>query len=155
MKLVLTFGLIFGTVNTYGTVIGIITQSLDYTDADASIFGAVFIIGGLVGSGILGGYVETTKKYKLALITICIVALVSPFFLMFCLSTHKIWLASISCFVIGMELSILPIGIDFGVELTYPIAESISTGLLMSMAQLVSIVCTIAVSTILAEIPKS
>jgi len=149
IKLIVTFGLIFGTVNTYGTVIGIMTAPLGYTDTDSSLFGAIFIVGGIVGSGVLGAYVEITKQYKRALLIVSIIACLTPFLLMYTLSTEVIWLCCISIFLMGLDLAILPIGIDFGVELTFPVEEAISTGLLMSASQLVSIVTTYSVSGIL------
>ena len=134
MILVLTFGLIFGTVNTYGTVIGIMTAPFGFTDTDSSYFGAVFIIGGILGSGVMGGFVEVTKKYKIALMIISLVSILAPFFLMFTLTTKKVWVVCIAALVLGTELAVLPVGIDFGVELTFPVPEAISTGLMMTAA---------------------
>ena len=134
MILVLCFGFIFGTVNTYGTVIGILTAPLGFTDSDSSYFGAVFIIGGIIGSGVMGGFVEATKKYKTALWIISFVSILAPFLLMYCLTTGKVWVVCISALILGTELAVLPVGIDFGVELTFPITEAISTGLLMTAA---------------------
>ena len=142
LKLVLCFGLIFGTVNTYGTVIGIMIKPLGYTDNDSSLFGAIFIFGGIIGSGALGAFVEITKKYKFALLIICIWSMIAPLLLAVCLWTKVIWIVCVAVFILGVELAILPIGIDMGVELTFPVAESISTGLLMSCSQVVTIITT-------------
>jgi len=132
MTHVVCFGFIFGTVNTYGTVIGIMTKPIGYTDADASTFGVFFILGGLVGSGLLGAFVEITRKYKCAMIIICTVSILTPLLLMYTFYLHINWLVYLAVFVLGMELAILPVGIDFGVELSFPCAESIITGLLMT-----------------------
>jgi MFS family permease len=88
MLLVLCFGFIFGTVNTYGTVIGIMTKPLGYTDSDASLFGTFFIIGSLIGSGVLGAYVEITKNYKRAMIIICTIAIITPLLMMWTFTTN-------------------------------------------------------------------
>ena len=43
-----------------------------------------------------------------------------------------VW-TSVSCFIVGFaSVSILPVGIDFAVELSHPIPEPISSGLIMS-----------------------
>lgn len=98
------------------------------------MFGAVFIIGGIIGSGLFGWYVEVSKAYKKALLFITLIAVIAPFFFFIALKSETSWLTTLSCLVLGLELAILPIGIDFAVELTFPIAESISTGLLMTMS---------------------
>ena len=133
-KILATFGIIFGTVNTYGTIVGILSNKMGYEDSAASVFGAVFIIGGIVGSAIMGVYVENSRKYKLAMIIISIVAMIGPLGLLGSLYSGEVWPVCIAVFVLGFDLAILPVGIDFGVEATFPVAEPISTGLLMSTA---------------------
>ena len=140
----MTFGIIFGTVNTYGTIVGIIANRMDYSDSDASVFGAVFIIGGIVGSAILGIFVESTRKYKLAMMIISCIAIVGPFALLGTLYTGIVWPVCIAAFLLGFDLAILPVGIDFGVEATFPIPEPISTGLLMSISQCFGIVLVVS-----------
>jgi hypothetical protein len=66
MRLIVVFGLVLGIMNTYGTAIGIICAQYDYTEDNASLFGAVFIGGGIVGSGVFGGIVEVKKNYRVA-----------------------------------------------------------------------------------------
>ena len=155
VKLIFTFGIIFGTVNTYGTIVGIIANKFDYTDADASIFGAVFITGGIVGSGILGGYVEVTRKYRVAMLTVAGIAMVGPLALLSTLYTGLVWPVCIAAFVLGFDLAVLPVGIDFGVEMTFPIAEPISTGLLMSFAQFFGIILTASSTAMIAYLDRA
>ena len=154
VKLIVTFGIIFGTVNTYGTIVGILANKFGYSDDSASLFGAVFIIGGIIGSGIFGGYVEVTRKYKAAMIAIGAIAVVAPLGLLSALYTGEVWPVCAAAFVLGFDLAILPVGIDFGVEVTYPIAEPISTGLLMSFAQLFGIVMVISCTALVSSLDK-
>lgn len=154
IKLIVTFGILFGTINTYGTIIGIITNKFGYSDDNASLFGAVFIIGGLIGCAILGAFVEVTRKYKTAMIMIGVIAVLAPLGLMGTLFTGEVWPVCIGAFVLGFDLAILPVGIDFGVEITYPIAEPISTGLLMSFAQLFGIVTVISCTALVSAFDK-
>ena len=136
-------------MNTYGTIVGIIANKMGYTDANASVFGAVFIIGGIVGSGILGGFVEATRKYKLALMIISCIAICGPFALLGTLYTGIVWPVCIAAFLLGFDLAILPVGIDFGVETTFPTPEPISTGLLMSIAQFFGIILVISCTALI------
>ena len=151
-KILFTFGIIFGTVNTLGTIVGIIANKYDYSDANASVFGAVFIIGGIVGSAIMGIYVETSRKYKRAMIIISIIAMIGPLGLLSSLYTGLVWPVCIACFVLGFDLAILPVGIDFGVEATFPVAEPISTGLLMSVAQMFGIILVVSSTALISEL---
>ena len=68
------------------------------------------------------------------MIIISIVAMIGPLGLLGSLYTGEVWPVCIAVFVLGFDLAILPVGIDFGVEATFPVAEPISTGLLMSTA---------------------
>ena len=154
-KLIFTFGIIFGTVNTYGTIVGIIANKMGYTDANASVFGAVFIIGGIVGSGILGAFVEVTRKYKLALMIISSIAICGPFALLGTLYTGIVWPVCFAAFLLGFDLAILPVGIDFGVETTFPTPEPISTGLLMSLSQVFGIVLVISCTALIGTYDKA
>lgn len=134
ITLTVVFGLVLGIMNTYGTAIGIVCAQYGYSEDNASLFGAVFIVGGIVGSGVFGGIVEVYKNYRVATIMICVATAITPIALLFSLKSGNVVLSSLSCFIVGFaSVSILPVGIDFGVELTHPIPESISSGLLMSM----------------------
>ena len=93
------------------------------------MFGAIFIVCGIIGSGVFGGIVEVYKNYKKALIAIALMTAVSPIGLLFALLSMKVWLVAVACFIVGFaSISVLPVGIDFGIELTHPIGEAISTG---------------------------
>lgn len=142
-----SFGLVLGMMNTYGTIIGIITAALDYGSTAASLFGAVFIIGGIVGSAAFGVLVEVKKNYKVATIIIAGASSVMPLVLMMSLLTHNDNLVSICCFFTGFAMiAIIPVGLDFGVELTHPTPEPVSSGILLSSGAGIGIILTIAAS---------
>jgi MFS family permease len=145
--LMIVFALVMGMMNTYGTVIGILTAALNYGPTAASAFGAFFIIGGIVGSAVFGVIVEIKKIYKFATIVICGLSSVMSVVLMFVLLTNDLTSVSIACFITGFSLvPILPVCMDFGVELTHPIPEPVSSGLQMSAGALIGIIQTIAAS---------
>jgi MFS transporter, FLVCR family, MFS-domain-containing protein 7 len=136
-----------GLMNTLGTIIGVMTAAEDYGPSDASLFGAVFITGGIFGSAAFGIYVELTKKYKQATIIICGMTSVTSVLLLLSLASHIVWAASLCCFCVGFfSVAIIPVGIDFGVEITHPTPEPISSGLLMSAGNVAGIVFVILAS---------
>ena len=110
----------------------------------------MFIVGGIIGSIPFGIYCDTTKGYKKAVIAICASATLMVF-LEFLLFKLKItWLTFILTFIYGfVSLPIMAVSFDFGVELTYPIGESFSTGLLMSAGQFFGIIYTIIASELI------
>ena len=121
-----------------------------YKDFWSGVFGAVFIIGGLVGSGVFGVFVEIKHKYKLAVILICLFSIVSTTGVMFTFIAKISWLTAIFCFLVGFfMIPIMAVGFDFGVEVTFPIGESMSTGLLMSAGQVMGIVYTVTAGALI------
>lgn len=105
------------------------------------MFGAVFIIGGIVGSAGFGIWVELKKTYKLSVIIISVLSVVSTVGTAFSFLTGLTWLVTLCCFVVGASMiPIMAVGFELGVEVTYPIDESYSTGLLMFAGQLLGII---------------
>lgn len=139
--LMIIFGFIQGVFNTMGTVVGQISNRYGFSTDDASTFGAVFIIGGLVGSAIFGIWVEIKKTYKLSVIVISALSFLSMIATSFSFISRKSWLVTLCCFLVGASMiPIMAVGFELGVEITYPIEESYSTGLLMFAGQLLGIV---------------
>jgi hypothetical protein len=60
MILLLVFGQIQGGFNTLGTIIGESAVNFGFSSDDASLFGALFIVGGIIGSAVFGVWVEFT-----------------------------------------------------------------------------------------------
>lgn len=111
------------------------------------MFGALFIVGGIIGSGIAGVIVEIYKNYKAVLTAQCILTTIGAVWLLFAMRSLSVLNTSLACFIVGgVSLSSLPVGIDLGVEITHPIPESISSGLLMGSGQIVGVIFTVVVS---------
>jgi hypothetical protein len=86
----------------------------------------------LVGSAGFGIWVELKKTYKLSVIIIAALSMLSTICLAFSLVLGIDFLVVICCFLVGASMiPIMAVGFEFGVETTYPIDESYSTGLLM------------------------
>ena len=149
MFLVLTFGLVVGFVNTYGSIIGIIVNALGYNDSLSALFGVCFITGSIIGSAVFGIIVEIYKNYKSATVMICGMGAIASTFVEVSLYIPSTVLACITMTFTGAVLALLAVGIDFAVELTYPVAESISTGLLMSMGNLIGLFLTLILSIVI------
>lgn len=152
MILLLVFGQIQGGFNTLGTIIGESAVNFGFSSDDASLFGALFIVGGIIGSAVFGVWVEFTQNYKISVILICLLSClfgVAQYFL-FPRGTDAYWYVTIACFFQGFSMvPIMAVAFDFGVEITYPIGESYSTGVLMSSGQLFGIIYTVSSSVLI------
>jgi FLVCR family feline leukemia virus subgroup C receptor-related protein len=150
LVLMLAFGQIQGTFNTLGTIVGEATAKYGFSNDDASLFGALFIVGGIIGSVVFGIYVENTRKYKLSVFLICFMSFGSTLGSYFAIPSGKTWLVSVLCFFQGFSMvPIMAVAFDFGVEITYPIGESFSTGVLMSAGQFFGIIYTVSSSVLI------
>jgi len=69
MVFALVFGFSLGVFNGLGTAIDIIVDAFDHKDI-AAVVGAMFIVGGLVGSGVLGFYADKSHRFKFLLVLI-------------------------------------------------------------------------------------
>lgn len=129
-----------GAVNALATLIDLISRPYNFSTFDNSVFGGLLIICGLVGAGIVGTIVTITHKYKCTSILISIGALSTFVIFIFTLPYETLWISCISVSLLGLFLTpILPISYEFGIELTYPIGEAMTGGILNSGGQLVGI----------------
>ena len=88
-----------------------------------------------------GFVVQRTKKFKKALVIISIMSLLMTLANAYCLTTGNAGLVTATSFFMGFVLvPILPIGFELGVEITYPVDESYSAGMLMSIGQIIGFV---------------
>jgi len=126
--MVIIFGFIQGVFNTLGTVVGEIANEYKFSSEAASIFGAVFIVGGIIGSACFGIWVEIKKTYKLSIIIISILSTVSTVGIAFSFMSGIVWITALLCFIIGFSMiPIMAVGFELEVEATFPIDESYST----------------------------
>jgi len=151
MRLVWCFGLVIGYANTYGSIVGILCTALGYKDKAASLFGVVFIVGCIIGSAVFGAIVEMFKNYKFSTVVICGMGTISSAFVVISMHMNIIYLSCISFAFAGASLAILPVGIDFAVEMTYPVPEVVSTGLLMSMGNLIGLILTLVLGIVIGK----
>lgn len=150
ITLLMAFGQIQGVLITLAATANEATAKFGFTSNDASMLGALFIVGGLVGATGFGIYVEKTKKYKRSLNLLCISSTVFTGLNFFFLPMGKAWLISLVSFFQGaFMVPTIALSIDLGVELTYPIGESFSTGVLLNSGQLWGIFYTLIASYVI------
>ena len=64
LVLLILFGLVQGVGIAAGTLIGVASNQIGFTDEQASVLGVMTIVGAFVSTGIFGAIVEIKKNYK-------------------------------------------------------------------------------------------
>ena len=121
---------------------------------DAGILGGVMPVSGLLGCLITSPIVGRTHKYKLASFLINIFAAAGTFLFAFTLYVRSIYLSCFCVAVIGFGM--MPISafmIELACEITYPVGEAMSTGVLNMAGQVIGIAGTFVVNGFLSISP--
>ena len=117
---------------------------------DAGWIGLVIVITGLAGSIICGLILDKTHQFKLTTMIVYSFSFVGMLLYTFTMSLGYIQIVYLSAAVLGFFMTgYLPVGFDFGVEITYPESEGTSSGLLNAAAQIFGIIGTIACERII------
>jgi len=112
--------------------------SWGYSDDFAGICCAVMVVGGFVGAAVFSYIVERTKLYEeLINILFAITVIIAIIFIMIFHIRDIEWVLAVVSTVLGfLAVGIYPMCLEVGVETTYPIDESISTGAIVVMGQI-------------------
>eukprot|EP00026_Physarum_polycephalum_P003852 Phypoly_transcript_03868.p1 GENE.Phypoly_transcript_03868~~Phypoly_transcript_03868.p1 ORF type:complete len:573 (+),score=108.65 Phypoly_transcript_03868:219-1937(+) len=134
-----TFGL--GCFNAVSTLIDQVVHPLGYSEDDSSLFGGLLIGLGLVGAAILGTFVEKTHKYKTAMmISIWGCAGCTLWAILALQPDNKASLTASFAFIGIFGLTLLPLTLECGCELIFPVPEVVTNGLLMVFGQTFGVV---------------
>ncbi|CDW84540.1 UNKNOWN [Stylonychia lemnae] len=132
-----TFIFMHGLYTTFGAVVSSITKPFGYKPIDNSIFGVIFTIFGLIGTLVFGIILDKYAKYKLITNIMTIGACISLSLIFWTLPTSNVLLHSANLAFAGFFITpIIPIGFAFSVELTFPVPESVSNGMMSMICQI-------------------
>jgi len=119
----------------------------------AGKLGLIMIISGLFGSIVCGIVLDKTKLYKKTTLMIYGFCLLSFAFYTYILHTGNVLLIYIAVIILGFTMTAyLPVGYDFAVEISYPIDEGISSGMLNCVAQGISIILIMGLRKLMEEV---
>ena len=155
LKLLGFFALSYGSLNALSIVLNILLDPYGYTGFDTSLIGAVLIIFGLLGSAIVCLYVAATNKYKFSLIICTIGYFMAVLMIGFCAFSYNVYIVLIPVIFLGFfGFPILPICFELGCEVTFPVGEAFSTGLLVSSSQILATIATVVLEFAFTEQTK-
>ena len=134
-----------GFINIFGTIFNSYMALYSIKDITATITAAISNLAGILMALIVGAIIDKSKKYKLGMIIcniISLVCLIVTTILMETIAKKHLGLTSLICYplVIGVTVPIYTSGMDFVCEITYPVGESISEGIIMSFNQIMGII---------------
>lgn len=132
--LFIVFFIGLGVFNSVTTWIEDIVKPRGFTTEDAGLTGGLMIVGGILGALIMPYLSDRLKKRKRFVLIALSGAIAGLSGITF--ATGYILLMS-SSFILGFFLlSAGPIGFQYGAELTYPVSEGTSNGLLLLAGQI-------------------
>ncbi|MFX1569770.1 MAG: MFS transporter [Promethearchaeota archaeon] len=131
--LFILFFLGLGIFNTITTYIEGIVGPRGYDPNFAGIMGALMLLGGIVGCIVMSTISDKYKIRKILLIISLLIASISLFIITF---TSDSLMLNAFGFLLGFGiLSAGPVGLEFAVDLTKPVPEASSNGMLMMIGQ--------------------
>ena len=106
--------------------------------------GASVVISGLIGSGIAGAVVDKFHWYKWSIVTCFVLATCSLAGFTWLMGPDRFWTLFVCASGIGFFMTpVLPLSLELGAEITYPLREATPSEVLMCAGQLVGIVMII------------
>ncbi|CAG10621.1 unnamed protein product, partial [Tetraodon nigroviridis] len=135
--LLLSYGILVGASYTISTLLNrLIIHFYPGEEKNAGRTGLTFILTGIVASLLCGLWLDRSKTFKQTTFAMYLLTLVGMLVFTFTLDRGHLWLLFITTGIVGLFMfGYLPLGFEYGVELSYPEAEGTSSGLLNCSAQ--------------------
>ena len=141
--LVLTFFCIVGTLNNLATILEEIFSLYSYPNPTtfSSLVNSLNFFVGFGGSIVFAAIADRTKKFKLLMFvcafeSACVLACFT-----WLAPRRSAWLSgSLVCLFGAFNVATIPLALELGAELSYPVGEAYSSGLVMSASQVSAVV---------------
>ena len=129
-----------GIINFISVVLGPVSQQYDFDTQEATVVGICFIMFGLIGSGVFSTLTIILKKYKVFCVISIVSSIVGLFLCYICLIEGSfigiVFILSITGFTF---VPIITISLEFGCEISFPVKEIVSSGLINCFGSLFSV----------------
>lgn len=123
-----------GIFNMLTTYIEVIFIPRGFSSTDAGIIGGLMLLGGIIGCIIMSGISDQYQKRKILLIISLLMATVSLFVISF---VKNMFLLYTFAFIFGFGLiSAFPIALEYAIDVTSPVPEASSNGILVMVGQI-------------------
>jgi Na+/melibiose symporter-like transporter len=130
-----------GTINYISVVIETITNDLNYSSEQATVLGLCAIVFGMIGIIVSSIISSALNKFKIICIVSLSASMITTASLYYTLETQPFYVSIIVTCVLGLFfMQIFALGLELGSEISYPINEIISSGLINCFGGLFSVV---------------
>ncbi|XP_022614692.1 feline leukemia virus subgroup C receptor-related protein 1 [Seriola dumerili] len=143
--LLISYGIMTGSFYSVSTLLNqMIIACYENQELNAGRIGLTLVVAGMVGSILCGLWLDHTKTYKMTTLIVYSLSFLGMLVFTFTLNLDDIYLVFFTAGVLGFFMTgYLPLGFEFGVEITYPESEGTSSGLLNAFAQIFGIIFTL------------
>ncbi|TNV78446.1 hypothetical protein FGO68_gene3853 [Halteria grandinella] len=155
LMLALSFGTVYANSGALAAIISAMTRPYGYKIRDNAIFGSAFILCGILGA-ILGGLLtDKYRKFKLTLQLLSGMTSLLTFLTLFSLPTASVPLLALNLGLVGLfSIPMNPLSFAFAVELTYPIPEAMSNGMMLLPSKIYGAVLGLVTAELCEVNPK-
>ncbi|CAD5217584.1 unnamed protein product [Bursaphelenchus xylophilus] len=151
--LLLAYGINVGVFYVISTLLSqMISRYHKGASTETGTIGLLMVVGGMAGSVICGYLLDKFHKFKLTTVIVYLLSAVGM--LAFTFTIHlDLWITFLTATFLGFFMTgYLPVGFEFGAELTYPASEGTTSGLLNLFAQLFGIGMIIGMGQVIRHI---
>ena len=150
LLMTLMFSMVFGVYSSFGAILSTFFTKFNFNSIQNSYIGIVFIICGMLGAAFQAVMMDVFQKYIFAIRMICFGSLASAIVFIYSVNTENITIVLINVGILGfLLLPIIPVGYSFGAELTYPISEAMSNGVMIMFSQIAASALTPAITWVI------
>lgn len=155
MLLTLNACCLYANTSTLSAIVSALTKPYGFKGTDNALFAVVFIVTGLVGTVFAGIMLDKYRKYKISIILIAIVAMIAYGLTYLTLPTGVAGYFAANLGLVGFgTLPVIPVCFAFAVELTYPIQEAMSNGMMVLPSKIYASLMGIAGGKLCEYSPK-
>ncbi|XP_046878199.1 feline leukemia virus subgroup C receptor-related protein 1 [Hypomesus transpacificus] len=143
--LLVSYGIMTGSFYSVSTLLNqMIMSCYENQELNAGRIGLTLVAAGIVGSIICGLWLDYSKAFKMTTLLVYVFSFMGMLVFTFTLDLNNIYIVFVNAGVLGFFMTgYLPLGFEFGVEITYPESEGTSSGLLNAFAQVFGIIFTL------------
>ena len=152
--MLIAFGLVDGSFIAFGSVLGLLFAGI-YSTSKTSVVCGITTLLGIGMSFVSGVIIQRKKKFRLMMRLSCIgTTIVLSIGAVIWGPNHDLVL-TIAVLSLGMVIvPIIPVGINFSAELTFPVEPTVATGTLMMTGQIAGFILAVAAGPILSADKK-
>jgi len=143
-------GCVLGSINSLATVMQALIYPFGYTQIQAANLGVIMNVSSVVGCLLIGYYIEKTKRFRISIVISGFIALCAYGLFTGMLYLNNFVILAITVAILGFVIAPCgPLALEFGCELTFPVGEATSGGIILSVIQIFCPIQTFAIGGIM------